>query len=245
MPWLLALFSTSTPPTSNWITSGYGITGILAACVTLIGAGIFAYKVAQRRGVDADEQRQVRDMVLPDKKTGEGGVQASFRELNSKIDALARNQTPNGGDTKSLGDTVQRIEGAVEKLSTRLDQHIGAVNVRLGAIEQQVREVKKVRENRETRKPLETQDPDKTSKKRRYTVQIEALKSAAAADALKERLNKKGYKASVISSVTKKHEKLFKVFVGEFAARKEAEVMSVKLKKTENLQRPFVTFRSE
>ena len=109
----------------------------------------------------------------------------------------------------------------------------------------QVREVKKVRENRETRKPLETQDPDKTSKKRRYTVQIEALKSAAAADALKERLNKKGYKASVISSVTKKHEKLFKVFVGEFAARKEAEVMSVKLKKTENLQRPFVTFRSE
>ena len=92
---------------------------------------------------------------------------------------------------------------------------------------------------------METQDADKASNKRRYTVQIEALKSAAAADALKERLSKKGYKASVISYVTKKHEKLFKVFVGEFATRKEAEVMSVKLKKTENLQHPFVTFRSE
>jgi len=107
-----------------------------------------------------------------------------------------------------------------------------------------VREADKVRENREKQKPLETRDADKVSKKRRYTVQIEALKSAAAADALKEKLNKKGYKASVISYVTKKHEKLFKVFVGEFATRKEAEVMSVKLKKTENLQHPFVTFRS-
>ncbi len=108
-----------------------------------------------------------------------------------------------------------------------------------------VRNARQVQENREKQKPVETQDADKVSKKRRYTVQIEALKSAAAADALKEKLSKKGYKASVISYVTKKHEKLFKVFVGEFATRKEAEVMSVKLKKTENLQHPFVTFRSE
>jgi|WetSurMetagenome_2_1015567.scaffolds.fasta_scaffold216356_2 cell division septation protein DedD len=102
-----------------------------------------------------------------------------------------------------------------------------------------------VRETGETHKTPETHAPDKISKKRRFTVQIEALKSAAAADALKERLAKKGYKASVISNATKKHEKLFKVFVGEFATRKEAEVMVVKLKKTENLQHPFVTFRSE
>jgi hypothetical protein len=41
---------------------------------------------------------------------------------------------------------------------------------------------------------------------------------------------------------TKKKENLFKVIVGEFTNRKEAEVMSVKLKKTEDLQHAFVTF---
>jgi cell division septation protein DedD len=86
---------------------------------------------------------------------------------------------------------------------------------------------------------------DKAAKTRGYTVQVEAFKSSSTADTLKEKLNKKGYKASVISVKTKKNENLFKVTVGEFTNRKEAEVMSVKLKKTENLQHAFVTFKSE
>ncbi|HMK50258.1 MAG TPA: SPOR domain-containing protein [Thermodesulfovibrionales bacterium] len=108
-----------------------------------------------------------------------------------------------------------------------------------------VRDSGKLREDHSRQKPAETEDTGKGTRKRRYTVQIEALKSSAAADALKEKLSKKGYKASVVSHTTKKHERLFKVFVGDFATKREAEVMSVKLKKSENLQHPFVTFRSE
>jgi cell division septation protein DedD len=89
------------------------------------------------------------------------------------------------------------------------------------------------------------QENVKAAKTRIYTVQVEAFKNSSSADALKEKLSKKGYKASVISAKTKKREPIFKVIAGEFVNRKEAEVMSVKLKKIENLQHAFVTFKSE
>jgi cell division septation protein DedD len=101
------------------------------------------------------------------------------------------------------------------------------------------------RQAQETKIVQKTQEPIKASKTRKYTVQVEAFKNTSTADALKEKLNKKGYKAAVVSFKTKKQENLFKVIVGEFTNRKEAEVMSVKLKKTENLQHAFVTFKSE
>lgn len=80
------------------------------------------------------------------------------------------------------------------------------------------------------------------AKARKYTVQAGAFKSEADADALSEKLQKKGYKISVFPFRTKKHEKLFKVMVGEFSSRKEAELLSVRLKKTEGLK-TFVSFR--
>ncbi len=100
----------------------------------------------------------------------------------------------------------------------------------------QAQETKTVRKTRETVVDAKTL---------RYTVQVEAFKNTSTADALKEKLNKKGYKASVISAKTKNQENLFKVIVGEFTNRKEAEVMSVKLKITEDLRNSFVTFKSE
>lgn len=106
-------------------------------------------------------------------------------------------------------------------------------------------EINKAHLTQETKIVQKTQETVKTAKTRKYTVQVEAFKNASTSDALKEKLSKKGYKASVISVKTKKKENLFKVIVGEFNNRKEAEVMSVKLKKTENLQHAFVTFKSE
>jgi cell division septation protein DedD len=103
----------------------------------------------------------------------------------------------------------------------------------------------RTRQAQETKIVQKTQETVTAAKTRRYTVQVEAFKNTSTADALKEKLNKKGYKASVISVKTKKNENLFKVIVGEFTNRKEAEVMSVKLKKTEDLQHAFVTFKSE
>ncbi len=77
-----------------------------------------------------------------------------------------------------------------------------------------------------------------------YTVQAGAFKSALEASTLKEKLDKKGYTAYIIQSETKKHEKLYKVMIGEFPTRKEAEVFSLKIKKSEGLQ-TFVTFRTK
>jgi cell division septation protein DedD len=106
-------------------------------------------------------------------------------------------------------------------------------------------EIPKTLQAQETKIVQKTQETVKDAKTRKYTVQVEAFKNASTADALNEKLSRKGYKASVISVTTKKKENLFKVIVGEFNNRKEAEVMSVKLKKTENLQHAFVTFKSE
>ena len=107
---------------------------------------------------------------------------------------------------------------------------------------QLVQENPRTRQAQEIKIVQKTQETVKAAKTRKYTVQVEAFKNTSTADALKEKLGKKGYKASVISVKTKKQENLFKVIVGEFTNRKEAEVMSVKLKKTENLQHAFVTF---
>jgi len=76
---------------------------------------------------------------------------------------------------------------------------------------------------------------------RKYTVQAGAFKNPDEADALKTKMSKKGYKSFVTTAKTKKQETLHKVMVGEFRTRKEAEVLSIKLKNSEGL-RTFVTF---
>jgi cell division septation protein DedD len=77
-----------------------------------------------------------------------------------------------------------------------------------------------------------------------YTVQVGAFKDAPEAESLKVRLDKKGFKAYVIPSESKREGMLYKVWVGEFATKKEAEILSLKIKKTVGLQ-AFVTFKKE
>jgi cell division septation protein DedD len=74
-----------------------------------------------------------------------------------------------------------------------------------------------------------------------YTVQVGAFKNEADALALKTKFEKKGYKTQVINTQEKNREKLFKVMVGAFSVRKDAELLALKLKKTEGLK-TFVTF---
>lgn len=100
-------------------------------------------------------------------------------------------------------------------------------------------EPKTTQETKETKEVSKTQENSKT---RKYTVQAGAFKNAADADSLKTKLEKKGYKTSMISSKTKKHKNIYKVMIGEFNTRNEAELLSIKLKKTEGL-RTFVTFK--
>lgn len=104
----------------------------------------------------------------------------------------------------------------------------------------QVKENEKTAAQQESPKP---QDSQEDSKKAKYTVQIGAFKSKAEADSLKAKFSKKGYKASILAVKSKKHEKLYKVMLGEFGNRKEAELLSVKIKKAEGL-RTFVTLKA-
>jgi cell division septation protein DedD len=90
----------------------------------------------------------------------------------------------------------------------------------------------------------EPQNPRKGTTNITYTVQAGAFKSSHEAGILKDKLAKKGYTAYIIQSESKKHERLYKVMIGKFPTRKQAEVLSLKIKKSEGLQ-TFVTFRTK
>lgn len=84
-------------------------------------------------------------------------------------------------------------------------------------------------------------DPGQTAV---YTVQLGAIKNPVEARRLKERLAKKGFKATIVVAKNQKNEKIYKVRTGEFAERREAEVLALRLKKNEGLN-AFVTPKNE
>lgn len=108
-------------------------------------------------------------------------------------------------------------------------------------VQEPIQETQQPQQNQQTKDTEETKEPPQ---KRKYTVQTGVFKDASVADALKAKLDKKGYKTYIIPFETKRHEKLYKVMVGEFTTRKEAEVLSIKIKNAESLQ-AFVTFKTE
>lgn len=77
----------------------------------------------------------------------------------------------------------------------------------------------------------------------KYTVQAGAFKNRKEADALLEKLGGKGHRAE-ITKTTVKGTTLFRVFVGTYEKKKEAEVAALKLKKTEGLK-AFVAQKEE
>ena len=77
-----------------------------------------------------------------------------------------------------------------------------------------------------------------------YTVQMAAFKSASEAKSFSKKHAKKGLKTYITTSTGKNKIKIYKVKTGEFRDRKAAEVMSLKLNKTEKLK-SFVTLKSD
>ncbi len=108
---------------------------------------------------------------------------------------------------------------------------------------QETQQIAKIQQpqNQQTKEAEKTKETPKT---RKYTVQAGVFKDASVAEALKSKLDKKGYRTYIIPFETKRHKKLYKVMVGEFSTRKEAEVLSIKIKNAESLQ-TFVTFNTE
>ncbi len=95
-------------------------------------------------------------------------------------------------------------------------------------------------------KSVQKVEPSATSESKSsiYTVQIGAFKNIAEAKQLKAKFDKKGHKSFISTVKNKKAQKIFKVKTGEFREKKEAEVLALKLKKTEGLQ-TYVTLKSE
>ena len=77
----------------------------------------------------------------------------------------------------------------------------------------------------------------------KYVVQAGAFKSLKEAEALKRKLEAKGYKAYIKKYAKSKNPKLYKVRTGEFSAREEATALALKLK-NEGLK-AFVTLKNE
>ncbi|NJD56915.1 MAG: SPOR domain-containing protein [Nitrospirae bacterium] len=89
-----------------------------------------------------------------------------------------------------------------------------------------------------------TAEPGTSEKPKVFTVQIGAFKSIAEARQLKAKFEKKGYKPFISVVKDRKGTKIYKVKTGEFPDRKDAEVLALKLKKTEALH-TYVTTKSE
>lgn len=75
-----------------------------------------------------------------------------------------------------------------------------------------------------------------------YTVQVSALKNMDEASSLKSRLEGKGYK-SYITTYETTNAKWFRVRVGQFNTREEAEAVAKKLKAKENLASFITTYQ--
>lgn len=124
---MLAL--TATPPGDGAITVIYVLIGV----VTILGAGglLGAYKWAKRQGVRGEQLERVIGVVLGDSNGGKP-LKDRLDTQDRKLDQIQHEATPNGGNSKRLGDialrteqTGERTEGKVDELSTKLDQHIG------------------------------------------------------------------------------------------------------------------------
>lgn len=114
---------------------------------------------------------------------------------------------------------------------------------------QQSQETPKTQETQNTQEITKPKEPEKDiqiqkiQKTTTYTVQAGAFKHVSEANSLKAKLDKKGYKTYVIPSKTKRHQKLYKVMIGEFVTRKEADVLSAKIREAEGLK-TFVTIKT-
>jgi cell division septation protein DedD len=69
-----------------------------------------------------------------------------------------------------------------------------------------------------------------------FTVQAGAFRDAARAKSLKAMLHKKGYATSIVSSKSKGGETLYKVFVGSFREKQEAQNISGEIGRKEGIQ---------
>lgn len=77
---------------------------------------------------------------------------------------------------------------------------------------------------------------------RSYTIQVAAMRQAGAAEALKASLGAKGYDPYLLPPLAGETGGVYRVRIGEFASRKEAEQVATKLREGEGLS-PFIVLK--
>jgi cell division septation protein DedD len=87
-----------------------------------------------------------------------------------------------------------------------------------------------------------TEEAHGNDKAKKYTVQVGAFRNTSDAGAFRAKLDKKGYKTFLIELKAKNIEPIYKVTVGTFSTRNEAELFAARMKKSEALK-AFVTLR--
>jgi cell division septation protein DedD len=184
----------------------------------------------------------VPDNQISDLKFQETDTQPSQNELSSQQPVGLQQEGTKSVNTQETRKPQQGIRIEETKPDgKKLPQQSPSVHKEqeTSSHKQSVKSDPKIaKENASSREPVKKQE---AAQSRKYSVQAGAFKNTAEAETLKEKLSKKGYKATVITSKTKKQEVLFKVMAGEFSNRKDAELLALKLKKAEGLK-PFVTF---
>lgn len=154
----------------------------------------------------------------------------------------------NTGNEQKESSVQQPQQEMQAPTGTRIPQETKQIaDMQQTRVTQQTKGIEKpstIQENKNDRQIQKTGGPRNSSTARKYTIQIGAFKNSSDAKALKTKFEKKGYKTSLITVTPKKHENLYKVMVGEFTTREEAELVSIKIKNAEGLK-TFVTYKEE
>lgn len=170
---------------------------------------------------------------LPAENRAAGAVAASLERTPQKEvpkedrkPALARSQTAADSDVKTSSRERGLAEQAAVGVPARPDK--GTAPVQPPALEDNARTA--------------TESSGTSEVKAVYTVQAGAFRGQKDAEALKRKLEAKGYKVTLKRETTPKGVTYYKVRAGEFARKNEAAVLAIKLKKTDGLN-AFATLR--
>ncbi|MFN3479804.1 MAG: SPOR domain-containing protein [Thermodesulfovibrionales bacterium] len=146
---------------------------------------------------------------------------------------------------------AQTEKGASSEMPSTVDIKLQNQEVPTNSIEQVKAEPSKSLENEKPKNEIKNIQHEKTSetdqkpaeeavrqehKSGIYTVQAGAFKNEKEAEALKTKLEKKGYNIYILKERKSKDGVLFKVRVGDFETKKEAEIFAIKLNKTVGLR---------
>jgi cell division septation protein DedD len=174
--------------------------------------------LTEQAGVRDPESQSGSPFLTDSSRTGQTG------EPENQTDPLQRASSviiSEGRKTETPKGTQPRVSGEAEDISLR----------------------QALKENNPKQAPVKTPAAmESGSDGTVYTVQIAAFKSSEEAEAFRKRFEKKGVKTFITTAMNKNNEKIYKIKTGEFKDRKKAEILSLKLNKTEHLK-TFVTLK--